>query len=179
MMVWVCMRYSVRVCMIAYIVCFTIHGVVGSLKPHQHLLSLYLAPHPPSPPTPTPTPPKKTGQQLVSANIIQDCQNFNQTIQAASTECLSSDHRARGRIICLPIQWRKQLNLDIDRLAAIIQPGNVKALRQMAHATVVEVLLYMSPSYRQRILDSLTDALNVLYHRFVHRNPAFKVCVCV
>lgn len=63
----------------------------------------------------------------------------------------------------------------MDRLAALIQPTNVHALRQMAHATVVEVLLYMSPSTRQRILDSLTDALNVIYHRFKHRNPAFQV----
>ena len=66
---------------------------------------------------------------------------------------------------------------QVDRLAALIQPTNVHALRQMAHATVVEVLLYMSPVTRQRILDSLTDALNVMYHRFVHRNPGFQVRV--
>lgn len=57
-----------------------------------------------------------TGQQLAAANIINDCLNFATVLQTTSAECLSTDLKARGRIECLPVQWRRQLNLEVRRV---------------------------------------------------------------
>ena len=53
------------------------------------------------------------GQQLAAANIVTDCLNFAQVLHSTAGECLSTDIKGRGRIECLPVQWRRQLNLEV------------------------------------------------------------------
>eukprot|EP00887_Chlorella_sp_A99_P003527 scaffold7.g3527.t1 len=79
-----------------------------------------------------------------------------------------------GRVEVLPVQWRKQLSLEVDAVSAMLQPPGVRALRQVLHSTVVEVLLSMTPLHRSEILGSLVTSLNACHARFLRRNPGFK-----
>ena len=46
--------------------------------------------------------------------------------------------------------------------------------RTLIHTQVMDVLLYMNPTYRQRILKAVGERLNSLYHRFMHIHPNYK-----
>jgi hypothetical protein len=54
-------------------------------------------------------------------------------------------------------------------------PPGALFLRQILHATAVEVLLYLTPFIRADILDSLVSSLNSTYLKFRLRHPDFQV----
>ena len=60
-------------------------------------------------------------------------------------------------------------------MADVLMPPGVRSLRQMLHATAVEVLLYLTQLHCQEMLDSLVASLNLQYQRFKSRNPDFQV----
>ena len=66
----------------------------------------------------------------------------------------------------------------MDRLAQSLMPANLKPLRQMLHATAVEVLLYLTPLHCQDMLDSVVLSLNTVHAKFMQRNPGFDVRRC-
>ncbi len=68
--------------------------------------------------------------------------------------------------------------MQVDRLAQSLMPANLKPLRQMLHATAVEVLLYLTPLHCQDMLDSVVLSLNTVHAKFVQRNPGFDVRFC-
>lgn len=67
------------------------------------------------------------------------------------------------------------LTLQVDDLARSLMPANLEALRGILHATAVEVLLYLTPLHCQDMLDSVVVSLNATVHKFLARNPGFKV----
>jgi len=79
----------------------------------------------------------------------------------------------KSRVEVLPVQWRKTLNLDIDGLASSLMPPGISSLRHVLHSTAVEVLFYLTPVHRRAILDSVVYSLNVVYSKFMARNPEF------
>jgi hypothetical protein len=65
--------------------------------------------------------------------------------------------------------------MQVDLMAEVLMPPGVRSLRQMLHATAVEVLLYLTQLHCQEMLDSLVDSLNTQYRKFMLRNPDFSV----
>lgn len=130
------------------------------------------------------------GQNVSGANIIQDAVELKQVIRkaeeaasvstsAAKKDCDAKDSKespplACSRIEVLPVQWRKTLNLEIDGLAASLMPPGISSLRHVLHSTAVEVLFYLTPMHRAAILDSVVNSLNVVYRKFMIRNPDFE-----
>jgi len=78
-----------------------------------------------------------------------------------------------GRVLVIPVQWRKHLALDVDATAARLQPPSVRSLRGAAHATAVEVLLYLMPGIAADMTHSLVAALNAQWGRFKARHPGW------
>lgn len=66
--------------------------------------------------------------------------------------------------------------VQVDIMADALMPPGVRSLRQMLHATAVEVLLYLTQLHCQEMLDSLVTSLNLQVQRFKKRNPNFQVC---
>ena len=62
-------------------------------------------------------------------------------------------------------------------MADALMPPGVRSLRQMLHATAVEVLLYLTQLHCQEMLDSLVASLNLQYQKYLRRNPSFKVAL--
>ncbi|KAJ3157363.1 hypothetical protein HDU89_002777 [Geranomyces variabilis] len=50
----------------------------------------------------------------------------------------------------------------------------VPSIRQLVSDVVLDVLLYMSPRYRQEMIKHVTDELNRIYRLFKQRNPKFN-----
>lgn len=64
--------------------------------------------------------------------------------------------------------------LQADRVADRIMPEGARTFRMLAHNTCVEVLMYMSPSHAQSIVDSVANNLNTTYLKFIRRHPEFN-----
>jgi hypothetical protein len=46
-------------------------------------------------------------------------------------------------------------------------------VRQIANEVVLDVLLYLTPAFRSRILNSVRYKINKYYHKFCDNNPSF------
>lgn len=46
-------------------------------------------------------------------------------------------------------------------------------VRQIANEVVLDVLLYLTPAFRSRILNFVCYKINKLYHKFCENNPSF------
>jgi hypothetical protein len=117
------------------------------------------------------------GQNISGANIVQDAKAMKMAIRKAEVAAGKADGEDEGsleRIEVLPVQWRKTLNLEIDSLASSLMPPGIPSLRHMLHSTAVEVLFYLTPMHRAAILDSVVNSLNVVYRKFINRNPGFE-----
>ena len=65
--------------------------------------------------------------------------------------------------------------LQVDDVAEKLMPPGVRSLRNMLHATAVEVLLYLTPVHCHDMLSSLVEAMNAQFSRFMLRHPDFQV----
>lgn len=92
-----------------------------------------------------------------------------------SREANVSDHQSESttRVDVLPVQWRKTMDLKIDKLADALKPPGIPALRTILHSTAVEVLHYLTPMHRSAMIASLITSMNAVYSRFIARNPSF------
>ena len=54
----------------------------------------------------------------------------------------------------LPIQWRAQIGIDAESMAAVTLPS-IPMVRHYGHGTALDVLLYTSPVYCQEIINSV------------------------
>eukprot|EP00892_Ulva_mutabilis_P006366 jgi/Ulvmu1/4100/UM019_0079.1 len=113
------------------------------------------------------------GQRMGGRTIADDAQAVRRRVNAMLDDYMP-DEIGRGYIQVLPIQWRKNLDLEADQVADSIMPEGARSFRQLAHNTCVEVLMYMSPSHAQNILDSVATNLNCTYLRFVRRHAEFS-----
>ena len=65
--------------------------------------------------------------------------------------------------------------MQVDDVAEKLMPPGVRSLRNMLHATAVEVLLYLTPVHCHDMLSSLVEAMNAQFSRFMLRHPDFQV----
>lgn len=78
------------------------------------------------------------------------------------------------RVEFFPIEWRTNLKLD-EGIIDSITPKNLESLRKMLNATTMDVLYYASPLYREEIIQTIREKLNLVYKQFCDRNPAFEI----
>ncbi|KAH7290777.1 hypothetical protein KP509_30G063100 [Ceratopteris richardii] len=113
------------------------------------------------------------GQRLENANLIDDVGTFRRTTTLLSEQHLTAYQRNSLRVLFIPCQWRRGLKLRGEEAVESCTLEGVRALRTMLSATVHDVLYYMSPIYCQDIIDSVCGQLNMLYRKFIKRNPGY------
>eukprot|EP00899_Mesostigma_viride_P012810 jgi/Mesvir1/2152/Mv16669-RA.2 len=114
------------------------------------------------------------GQTAKNADIVKEVALLRQSLASVSSAHLTEHQRGALRVEVLPVQWRKTMTLDADVLLEDITPDELKVVRQLVNATVMDVLYYMSPRHCQDIINSVAASLNKVYHTFKQRNPSFN-----
>ncbi|KAI8818709.1 DDHD domain-containing protein [Fimicolochytrium jonesii] len=101
-----------------------------------------------------------------------------------------------GGVQILPVQWRQKIQFglarkekpprdqnaegaaddekDVETVLEDITLDGVPGIRQLVSDVVLDVLLYMTPRYRQEMIQHVTEELNRIYHLFIQRNPKFN-----
>eukprot|EP00873_Tetraselmis_striata_P042671 jgi/Tetstr1/462935/TSEL_007883.t1 len=125
---------------------------------HEEVTSLVLATH-------------GIGQNIEGSNIAHDTDIMRELVGSMYRQ---QGGEQGGRVEVLPVQWRKNLALDVDTLAEKIMPGGIRSLRSIIHQSAVEVLLYLTPLHHRDMTTSMSNNLNDVYLRFIRRNPNFQ-----
>ncbi|KAG0214933.1 hypothetical protein BGX28_001139 [Mortierella sp. GBA30] len=92
----------------------------------------------------------------------------------------------------LPVEWRRQIvfgmanedeELQRDLSAHEAEEGcptmddimldGVPTIRMLVSDVLMDVLLYMTPSYKRKMMEVVTAELNCVYRKFIHHNPDF------
>mmetsp|Transcript_16820 Transcript_16820/g.25291 ORF Transcript_16820/g.25291 Transcript_16820/m.25291 type:complete len:645 (-) Transcript_16820:185-2119(-) len=96
------------------------------------------------------------------------------------TPCAVSDSPPpppdRSRMEFIRIDWfdvmrSAEMGLD-DELAKVTMP-NLQVVRQLANEVVLDVLLYLTPEFREKIITTVCERMNMMYLRFCENNPSF------
>ncbi|XP_064960299.1 phospholipase SGR2 isoform X1 [Musa acuminata AAA Group] len=113
------------------------------------------------------------GQRLENANVVDDVADFGRITASLADRHLTAYQRSTQRVLFVPCQWRRGLELSSETIIEKITLDGVRGLRATLSATVHDVLYYMSPIYCQNIIDSVSNQLNRLYAKFLKRNPGY------
>ncbi|KAI1315911.1 hypothetical protein EDD11_000225 [Mortierella claussenii] len=92
----------------------------------------------------------------------------------------------------LPVEWRRQIvfgmatddeELQRDLSTPEAEEGcptmddimldGVPTIRMLVSDVLMDVLLYMTPSYKRKMMEVVTTELNNVYRKFIHHNPDF------
>lgn len=82
-----------------------------------------------------------------------------------------------GRVEVLPISWHSDLHsseMGIDEKLKSITLESIPKLRNFTNDTLLDILFYTSPTYCQRITNTVANAMNVTYAKYRERNPDFN-----
>ncbi|GBM65665.1 SEC23-interacting protein [Araneus ventricosus] len=82
-----------------------------------------------------------------------------------------------GRVEFLPVAWHAKLHtsdVGLDRRMKKVTLPSIPKLRHFTNDTLIDILLYSTPSYCQSIIDTVACELNKLYELFLSRNPNFS-----
>ncbi|KAG0372799.1 hypothetical protein BGX24_012569 [Mortierella sp. AD032] len=93
----------------------------------------------------------------------------------------------------LPVEWRRQIvfgmandddeDLQRDLSTPEAEEGcptmddimldGVPTIRMLVSDVLMDVLLYMTPNYKRKMMEVVTSELNQVYQKFIHHNPDF------
>lgn len=131
------------------------------------------------------------GESVRAPDIYEDAIVLRNMIQLSSEHLKKSLPKTdadkiplKGGVQVLPVQWRKQIsspaskgdtgdNEDVPILADIALPG-IPIIRTLISDLILDVLLYMTPKYREEIIMKITAECNRLVALYKKNNPDFK-----
>ncbi|RIA89678.1 DDHD domain-containing protein [Glomus cerebriforme] len=109
-----------------------------------------------------------------------------------SDKNVQNSHKFGSGIQVLPIQWRQEIkfgmasedeNVQRDLGMPEAEEGQttldeitlegVPTLRMLISDVLMDVLLYMTPKYREMMINTVTKEMNRVYNLFIERNPKF------
>ncbi|KAI8835317.1 DDHD domain-containing protein [Chytridium lagenaria] len=146
---------------------------------------------------------QKLGERLENVNFVQDCSVLRHAIKDGSRNIVipTSSKEAQkpgnkkptlpmpdlGGVQVLPVQWRQKINFGRNKKDPVLDQDDddrvdideitldgVPSIRMLVSDVALDVLLYMTPKYRQEMVKHVTDEMNRIYRTFMQRNPKFN-----
>jgi len=79
----------------------------------------------------------------------------------------------KRRPMILPIEWRSSLVLDEGKIDNITLP-RMPSVRTVLNSSMLDIMYYQSPLYRQEIINGVIRCLNIAYGNFIKSHPNFN-----
>ncbi|RIA99480.1 DDHD domain-containing protein [Glomus cerebriforme] len=124
---------------------------------------------------------RKTLKNVYSTNPPPECK-----ARLPPKFVIPKDSQLGNGVQVLPIHWRQEIKFgmasedediqDLEGECSLdeITLDGVPGLRMMISDVLMDVLLYMTPKYRQLIIRTVTEEVNRVYNLFLKHNPKFK-----
>jgi hypothetical protein len=81
------------------------------------------------------------------------------------------------RIECLGVEWFNEVHDDpaigINEGLARVTLPSVMSMRKLAHDVAMDVMLYLTPEFEQKILKIVVEKINLIYMQYCELNPNF------
>ena len=80
------------------------------------------------------------------------------------------------RIEFIPIEWYDRIHSSSNSLSKSLQSitlPSIPALRGIANEAVFDVLMYITPSFCEPVLETVTSQINTSYEKFLEVHPTF------
>ena len=80
------------------------------------------------------------------------------------------------RIECIPIEWYDRVHSSSNALSKTLKSitlPTIPALRGIANEAVFDVLLYITPTFCEPVLDCVTTQITTAYEKFLKVHPKF------
>ncbi|RIB17797.1 DDHD domain-containing protein [Gigaspora rosea] len=142
---------------------------------------------------------RKTIKSIVKNNTSETPQNStmksgsNTSTSSSRRNSVLSDKCSRSGVQVLPILWREEIKFGMAAddenfqrdlgLPKTVEEGKttlgeitldgVPTLRLLISDVLMDVLLYMTPRYREIMINTVTNEANRIYNLFIQRNPKF------
>ncbi|KAJ3312040.1 hypothetical protein HDV04_003427 [Boothiomyces sp. JEL0838] len=149
---------------------FVIHGIGQKLSEHIEAMSF-------------------TGDvEVLRAGLINASKQVTATLEA------SNHHKkgaipSQGGVQVIPIQWRQKMRVgmniaadeedDVELALADILPEGIPGIRMLVSDVIVDVLLYMTPKYRQEMIQHVSTEINRVYRIYKQKNPQFNGTISI
>ncbi|KAH6568181.1 hypothetical protein BASA60_008753 [Batrachochytrium salamandrivorans] len=139
---------------------------------------------------------QKLSERVDAVNFPHDCNTLRQAIKTSAKQFqdqaallkTSEPHKIpRGSgVQVLPIQWRQKIDFgmrkeeednpgeDSELSLEDISLDGIPSIRMLVSDVIIDVLLYLTPKYRQEMIRQVTSELNQVYHKYLERNPTFS-----
>lgn len=124
-------------------------------------------------------------QQESLFQLERELASKNSSANSVVTTPISSDssqpsiltqYGSKKRIEYIPIEWYSIVRAEDSPLARdlrLVTLQNIQVVRQIANEVVLDILLYLTPKYREKILTYVCSKIIELYSIFVELNPTF------
>ncbi|KAF9979277.1 hypothetical protein BGZ73_002546 [Actinomortierella ambigua] len=147
-----------------------------------------------APPAPAATTASSTTSTSNQPNGGKDAQDKEGTAKRRGSTTSKSPYSpmAGSGVQVLPVEWRRQITFgmanedeelqrDLSTPEAEegkptlddIMPDGVPTIRMLVSDVLMDVLLYMTPTYKRHMMEVVTTELNRVYRLFIKHNPDF------
>ncbi|KAK5670897.1 hypothetical protein QVD99_002668 [Batrachochytrium dendrobatidis] len=139
---------------------------------------------------------QKLSERVDAVNFPHDCDILRKAIKASAKQfhdqiavLKNQDPKiipAGSGVQVLPIQWRQNIDFSMRKpegetpgdeaeltLDDITLDG-IPSIRMLVSDVIIDVLMYLTPKYRQEMIRQVTTELNRVYHKYLERNPTFS-----
>eukprot|EP00842_Homolaphlyctis_polyrhiza_P000593 jgi/Hompol1/1534/HPOL_004769-RA len=140
---------------------------------------------------------QKLSERVDAFNFPHDCDILRRTIKESAKvfrEKATHSNKAAdaskvpigGGIQILPIQWRQKIQFGVHNkedgsassesevVVDDIMPEGIPGIRMLVSDVILDVLLYLTPKYRQEMIRQVSTEMNRVYRKFLEHNPYFN-----
>jgi hypothetical protein len=93
-----------------------------------------------------------------------------------STDLLQQQEQILSKTEFLCVEWHDSVHneeLGLSQFIELATIQNLQGIRQFANNAVIDVLLFLTPEFRERILSRVCHKLNTAFRKFCEINPYF------
>lgn len=106
-------------------------------------------------------------------NSIKECCHMLRCGSKQMEDKYYQEESKDGRVEFVPVEWRSSLKLD-EGVIDLVTPHTIRGVRNVINTSMMDIMYYTSPFYREEIIACVKNELNKLYKLFLSRHPNFK-----
>jgi hypothetical protein len=113
---------------------------------------------------------------VTSTTQVASASASSSASSSTSTRSILTQYGNKKRIEYIPIEWYNLVRADGSPLAtdlSLVTLPNIQVVRQIANEVVLDILLYLTPEYREMILTHVCARIREIYAIFLELHPTF------
>jgi hypothetical protein len=116
-------------------------------------------------------------EDMASAKASSASANSKSTSAKVDSDPAPTNPNNHRRIECLGVEWFNEMhddtNVGMNAALSKVTLPSIPSIRKLAHDVAMDVMLYMTPEFKDRIIRIVVEKINLIYLQFCELNPNF------